>query len=768
MTRLLALLRKTKARAVVLWGPPGVGKTAIAEQLRPAERLIKPDVAALDAKLRALPRGRWTLLDDVPEPARLLERVAKLKSGARLLITCRARPTGVPSLEEVGVKKAAALVALEVEPLPLPEAVALYETVALAHGTEPVALERARPMTRRLVEQVDRLPRCIEGLAQLAGLSPPGDLTHFVDALPEDEALARLLPVEDAWRQLSPVAQQVAMAVSVFPSRFQVAQVTAVVGDARQALSGLRELENVGLLARPTVKQPGVVLWFPVKRAARRALLASGGEAEVVERALADAAGRTGLDVEPWAPLARERRSPSLVPLLERGAKEALAAGKTALACQLLDAVLDPEEVLPEPEGRARLLVVRSEVRSRLGWSADALGDAVEALRLCDVVDVPALADAARQGLLSCLVFSGRYRDARALIAAHAEAFSSPLRRPDFVLRGVGLARYSNGDVDRALGDFEAALPLAREAGDVQHELVLMGLLGLMRHERGELDDAKLRFDEALARAELEGDTYLAAVLRNWRAQVLLERGEPEKALIEFAVARQALGEAGDTRFLRAVEGYRGVTFSLLGRYDEAAASLEACVESARGSHDAYRLAHFLPHLAFALRERGQVSRAAALFTEARELASASAHPNLEPVALLLDEGLAHPAAARLARGRAASSSDVRLAWRLAGRRVPAPEPRLEVDPEGRFFLTPDGRRVSLLKRRPLMRIAAALARRADDGLGLTTLEVLREGWPGEAPQGRSGLQRVYVAINTLRKLGLDVTGGPEGYRLER
>jgi tetratricopeptide (TPR) repeat protein len=756
--RLVPLLRQSKARVVVLWGAPGVGKTALAQTLGPTLTLDA------HAPLSALPRAKWTLIDDVAEPLKCLERLARVK-GARFVVTSRARPTGLLSLDEVGARTPA-MVALEVPPLDEADALQLFEVRAREHGIDEVALAQLRGALPEVLEAIDHLPRCVNGLARAAAAGVRfDDLLRFVDALPEDEARELLEPIETVWATLSDGAKSVAMAASVFPARFQVAQLTALVGDARRALSGLQELENAGLISRPTTR-PGIKLWFPVKRLARASLGAREGE--LLERALADASVRAGLEVRAWLPLACALKSPSLVPLVERGAKEALARGSTADASAWLDVALEPDTLVTEPEGRARLLVVRSETRSRLGRAAEALGDAVEALRLCDVFDRPTVAESARQVLLACLVFSGRYRDARQLITENAEVFDSALRRPDFVLRAVGLARYSNGDVDRALGDFEAALPLARGADDVQHELVLEGLLGLMRHERGELDEADVYFDRGVRRAALEGDTYVEAVLRNWQAQVTLERGDAQAALEQFDGARAALEAAGDTRFLRAVDGYRGVTLVQLGRLEEATGSLERSVSNARTSQDGYRLAHFLPHLAFVVRARGENTRAAALFTEARELAIASAHPNLEPVTWLLDEGLASPVAVRKAHARASSSSDVRLAWKVASLRAPEQRKDFEVDVEGRWFVRPDGKRVSLLKRRPLMRIAAALARRADDGLGLTTIEVLRAGWPGEAPQGRSGLQRVYVAINTLRKLGLEVNGGPDGYQLPR
>jgi hypothetical protein len=80
------------------------------------------------------------------------------------------------------------------------------------------------------------------------------------------------------------------------------------------------------------------------------------------------------------------------------------------------------------------------------------------------------------------------------------------------------------------------------------------------------------------------------------------------------------------------------------------------------------------------------------------------------------------------------------------------------------------GGRVSLATRKTLRRLLAALVRvrRLDAERSLSVADLLAEGWPGELVLPRAGASRVYVAMATLRQLGLlgALERTPTGYRL--
>ncbi|MEQ1569632.1 MAG: hypothetical protein ABMA64_28615, partial [Myxococcota bacterium] len=79
----------------------------------------------------------------------------------------------------------------------------------------------------------------------------------------------------------------------------------------------------------------------------------------------------------------------------------------------------------------------------------------------------------------------------------------------------------------------------------------------------------------------------------------------------------------------------------------------------------------------------------------------------------------------------------------------------------------PSGVGVDLTRRPSLRRIVHALAAGAREGRALGLDDVLAAGWPGERVVPRAATNRVYVAVATLRKLGLAVVTTDDGYRLD-
>ena len=76
------------------------------------------------------------------------------------------------------------------------------------------------------------------------------------------------------------------------------------------------------------------------------------------------------------------------------------------------------------------------------------------------------------------------------------------------------------------------------------------------------------------------------------------------------------------------------------------------------------------------------------------------------------------------------------------------------------------------LARRPLLRRLMArlvVGRRESPGTGIGVQELVEAGWPGEQMHPHSAASRVYVAISTLRKLGLAevIQRDENGYRLD-
>ncbi len=147
-------------------------------------------------------------------------------------------------------------------------------------------------------------------------------------------------------------------------------------------------------------------------------------------------------------------------------------------------------------------------------------------------------------------------------------------------------------------------------------------------------------------------------------------------------------------------------------------------------------------------------------------------------------------AVAEFVRQRADDSSQKAAAQRLQGvwardgaasprRSEPAPPAgaaaggragTLEVDALWCWFIAPGGERVDISRRRAVRRVFAALVRhRLDEpGASLTVDDLVAAGWPDETLLAESAANRVYVAIATLRSLGLRgiLVNDGEGYLL--
>ena len=88
---------------------------------------------------------------------------------------------------------------------------------------------------------------------------------------------------------------------------------------------------------------------------------------------------------------------------------------------------------------------------------------------------------------------------------------------------------------------------------------------------------------------------------------------------------------------------------------------------------------------------------------------------------------------------------------------VDAPSGRYTLAQSGAWFTLPDGSEVELRGRDALQRVLRALLerRKLAPGRPCSVPELLAAGWPGEELVRASGANRVYVALTTLRKLGL-------------
>ncbi len=448
--------------------------------------------------------------------------------------------------------------------------------------------------------------------------------------------------------------------------------------------------------------------------------------------------------------------------------------GLFRLRLRLLDAAIGAAAAAGHaPRELADAHLARGHARRELGDLASAREDfergRVEAGAATDLV---ALADLRLGELVET---SGATAEARALYGAARDALRTApesatrrAREAEALLR-LGHAFRREGDLARAEREIEGALVLYRAAAHDEGLALALYEAGVIALLRARYDDARTFLDEGLALARSRGARQAEGALLAGRGILLQETNDIEGAIAQHAEAAQAFREVqnphregsalyylagaylerGDVRsaepiLARALEHMKRVG---VPRYEALIEGARAVVLARSG-----RLAAARDALAAA------DAAAAACQSEATLLATLAIHRASVDHAASPNERAAADVV-RLAEPHA--SDDVRFALRLfrraAGPRASVAAP-LVVYGDARAFLAPGAsERVDLTRRRPLRRVLDALVERriASPGEALSLDDVLAAGWPGERVGYEAAANRVYVALATLRKLGL-------------
>ncbi len=316
----------------------------------------------------------------------------------------------------------------------------------------------------------------------------------------------------------------------------------------------------------------------------------------------------------------------------------------------------------------------------------------------------------------------------------------------------------------------EEALVLHRRVTHRQSLGTALLFRGRLRQEQGRLDDAEADLREAF---DLHRTSYSrpAAFDRCHLGLVLLERGDAVGAEAEIDRGVAALKSMGDPvfagRFARALamtRFMRGLDTAAAEVWDKAKSEAPAEREPLVAALDA------------AVSAVADVAAARRAHVERRA----------DDVAPQLDE--ARSALIGIDHHLRESSSFIRAAIRIANRaieraavlvvapRAPAPKPReprqtanvLRVAADSSWFEFASLDRVHIARRRSMRGILGALVRKRMDtpGVGLSRDDVFDAGWPREQVIEEAARSRVYVAIRTLRTLGLEdvLDTGSQGY----
>jgi hypothetical protein len=349
----------------------------------------------------------------------------------------------------------------------------------------------------------------------------------------------------------------------------------------------------------------------------------------------------------------------------------------------------------------------------------------------------------------------------------------------------LGILAREIGERSRAERYLGEALALAREAKDAAMVGIVLGNLATHHRYAGELPRAEALYREALQRHREVGNRRSELIVLGNLGHLAALAGDPEGALRAYREALALLEEIDDPRSLAIILLHLTGLEASRGSLDAAEWLARRAEAAAKELEDRPMEAAARAELGVLLAERGALAQARLAIAEARRIvapfdpgggwtqvidlldslidAGDPAVPPARPAAvldaLLEQERVSHHSAHSELLRQAAVRLGERLAKRTRGVQpvAPAPEPALSVARDGRWFQLAGAPRVDLERRRPLRRILALLVaeRLAHPGRAVPLDAIITAGWPGERLIPRSANTRAYVALSTLRRLGL-------------
>jgi len=767
-------------------------------------------------------------LEDVPPalPQRLIEWMGD-SPGLRVLVTAARRP-GIAGercweVPPVSVEDGVALLRHRASGLGADAWVRadlrhLEELVARLDGS-PLALELAAGRSRAMRPR-QLLQRLDEGFDLLRR---PGEDRHA-----SVEASVRWM-----WDELSVDERRLLALASVFRSGFdvdaleRVSQAEADEHTEKSAIDTLGALRDASLVRTEgdRFRIPEAVRWF-----AARELDGQGADAVhdarrrhatwcldlfsdrpgddeslprvTAERANLVAAHRFGLE-----------HDPAIAARAALGLGRALAIhGPADEEEAILDAGVESARRASAPTLLARLLRDRAVFEIRLGRLTEARLD-------LDEFETIARASGDRLLEIQAGIEQGRFRfsvgdfdTAQVLLArglgqldaAEAGNGSVVIDDSTSVLRFLqgyahnllGMVREAQGRLDESARCFETALGIFRRVGNRRYRALALMNLGVVRYAAGELERAVSIFGQAIEASRQVGNRAGEADAILNLGSVLVHLGDLGEAERHLRLALDLEREAGNRRAEAMALGDLGILALERGELRAAEELLRSAVDTARMAGERNFHARYLAWHAAVSCRLGERAVADAGFRSARSWFESNGDVGhlatvgvLEAFRHLSSEAeraacLDSAHALLEAGGSNSRSAGVRLALRLLERtlaqleggasRTARPGSRkraaLEVGPDANWVRF-RGAHVDLGRRSRPRRIFRALIERRlqAPGVGVPADRLASAGWPDEDLPAHVLANRVYVAVNTLRSLGLGavIVRRDDGYLLD-
>lgn len=715
---------------ITVWGPPGIGKTALVREVLPDWTFVdarEADAASLVSAERVI----WDGVD--PDVAR--EALATFDGS--VVLTSRDRL-------DLQAERS-----LELGPLDPEASEVLLVRELEAHGHTLSAEE-----VSRIARPLDGLPLALSraarwldivGLAGLTGGDPSG-WRGPRDVPPHLDSVATALA--DSWKRLSPADQTALSSFALVLGPIPPELALAVVPD--DALGALRRLRDASWLLAPA---PGMLRMLrPVR-------------AFVLRHA-------------PPTPEAVGQLADSLLTRAERAWKGLDRDGTPAgsLAGQLDDLVAAVEVRSPDVSvapalSMLALLRPSPDLEPRVDAALRAHPDHVDLHR-------------ARARLHRA---AGDLQEADRVLAAVAPHCDGP-REQGVVARERGVLAHRGRRLEAAAAQhYATALALHEEAGDRRAEALTRSNLAALAHDEGRFDDAMQLYTEALDALRSYGDKRLEGIMRSNLAVLEHECGREARARDDLTRAVSLLRESMDARLEAIARGNLGWVLFVQDNPAEAERQLRLALGLLDTHRDVRTRATCLARLGATLSGQDRLTEAIACFDEADlVLAGTEDYLGRRLVQLLrafadVAMGARSDAVMRITAARESAddevplvsvSDDARSAVRaLESLLVRSPGPALCVGEDAAWFRAPGAEPQSLDRYASARRLLHALteARLARPGGGLSLDDLFQAGWPDERIQATSARNRVHVALNKLRALGLKphLLRGDGGYLLD-
>ena len=716
---------------ITVWGPPGIGKSALVRESLPNWRVVDGRHLDADQLVRVGHQGRVVLDDVNPDTARL----ACLRTDVPLVLTSRVR---------LGIRDERIV---ELGPLEPRDALELFREALSYVGYRPSHAE-----LDAIVPPLDGHPLAILEAARwfdvlgVKGLAIGSDADWPIRVTssppPHMRRLARAL--DGMWVRLEPCDRRALGTLSMIEGPIKLSFASALLGP--DAFDRVKTLRDEGWLV---LVRPGVVRVLRPMRACalRRAPPDPERVRRFVDARLASAATAWG-DIE--------------------------AYGHAVGVDYLDDLAFAVSHLARDPR-----VVPALSLLARLSPSRAVLDEVHAALEV-DPMSVDLLRSKCRLHVLL-----GEFDCATEVISTLMNLGDDRVRSASHSILGAIAGRAHQ--CDEARRHYQRAIVLSEGAGDARGLAYALSNLAVFAHDIGSVDEARAHYTAAVRAWRGIGDKGQEALMMSNLAQTTAASGRYEAARGELSRVLSEIDADGTPLVRAAVHGTMGWVCFLANSVVEAECHLGRAQAILVGHDDVSARATLLAQWAATLAGLGRVAKALEVFDEAEDLLPRHMEFRERRLIGLLrgfadlalgyrDDAVVRLAAARRRTGDLPALTDVSddartAAFALEDRLVATPGPSLCIGHDAEWVRTPNGEPASLKPFATARKILLALAeeRLVRPGTGLAVADLFAAGWPHERIAPTSMRNRVHVSLSKLRAVGLRrlLLRGEGGYLLD-